>query len=476
MGGSKKVKKASGRAKKERKSGKETPRKNRIEVKKQPEDVFVVNLEEMTGTGLAIGKIQGHYVVFVQGGIPGEKVRIKLTERRKNHALGYVMEVLKESEDRIDPPCRHFPRCGSCSWQMLRYSAQLKFKREFVSKAFADNGLPESLINPIVGMTVPWYFRNRGIYPLKRAGGKIHMGFYERGSHRIVDVHECPVQYPMLVKVANRFRELLSEEPITIYDEVTNWGKLRYFIVRGSKRLNEMIVVLVTRMQAISRKFAEKIVAIDERIVGVAENINPHRTNVIYGTVTRKAWGRSHYMEKIAGRSFRISAPSFFQTNIEQAEKLIYELRESVDRRYSLLVDAYSGVGLFSIALSDLAERVVGVEESISSHTDAVANREINDQMNVEFIHGNAEDYLESVKPDAVIVDPPRRGLGDRGIKALLAASPGEIFYISCNPFSFAKDAAVLLQNGYELSFSTPYDFFPQTHHVELLSKFVRRR
>ena len=445
-----------------------------FEIRKKPEEFFVVKLEDMTETGLAVGKLSGHFVVFVQGGIPGEKVRIRLTERRKTHGLGHVVEVLESSEDRIDPSCPHFPECGSCSWQMLRYSAQLKFKQQFVAKAFRDNGLPEDRINPIVGMTIPWYFRNRGIYPLKRVGDKVFMGFYMRGTHRIIDVRECPVQYPMLVKVANGFRKLVSEEPISIYNEERNWGKLRYFIVRGSKRLNEILVVLVTRMQAVSRKFAEKIAALDERIVGVAENINPHKTNVIYGLTTRKALGRDYYMERILDKSFRVSAPSFFQTNIDQAEKLIMEIRANMGRKYRLLVDAYSGVGLFSITLADMAEKVVGVEESISSHTDSLANRDINDQMNVEFVRGRAEDYLETSNPDVVIVDPPRKGLGDRGVSSVLAASPEVLFYISCNPFSFARDASVLIKNGYQLVFATPYDFFPQTHHVELLSKFVK--
>ena len=442
---------------------------------KEKEELFVLKLEDITDTGLAVGKIKGHYVVFVQGGIPGEKVRVKLTERRKQHALGYVVEVLEPSDDRIDPTCPHFPQCGSCSWQMLRYSAQLKFKENFVRKAFEANNLPTDRILPIEGMTIPWYFRNRGIYPLKRSGPRVFMGFYERGSHRIVDIHECPVQYPMLVKVANRFRELLKSEPITIYNEERDFGKLRYFIVRGSKRMNEMLVTLVTRRQGISRKFADKVMAIDDRIIGVAENINPHKSNVIYGIMTRKAVGRDYYMETVLDRRFRISAPSFFQTNIEQVEKLIKELRANVTSRYSLLVDAYSGVGLFSIIMSDLSDKVVGVEESISSHTDAIANRDINDQMNIEFVRGNAEDYLETVHPDALIVDPPRKGLTDRGIEAINISLPREIFYISCNPLSFAKDASKLIMSGYELVFARPYDFFPQTHHVELLSKFVRK-
>ncbi len=447
-----------------------------VEVKgnSKKEELFVLKLEDITETGLAVGRINDRYVVFVQGGLPGEKVRVKLSERRKNYALGHVVEVLQSSRDRIDPPCPHFPKCGSCSWQMLRYSAQLKFKTDFVRKAFQANNLPVDMILPIEGMTVPWYFRNRGIYPMKRLGPKVFMGFYERGSHRIVDVHECLIQYPMLVSVANKFRKLVEKEPITIYNEERNFGKLRYFIVRGSKRLDEILVTLVTRSQAISRKFADKIMAFDERIVGVAENINPYKTNVIYGQVTRKAAGRDYYMEKILDRRFRISAPSFFQTNIEQAEKLIKELRSLVDKRYKLLVDAYSGVGLFSITLSDLAEKIIGVEESISSHTDAVANRDINDQMNIDFIHGNAEDYLETVHPDALIVDPPRKGLGKRVLDAIRISEPKEIFYISCNPFSFAEDASTLIEMGYKLVFVRPYDFFPQTHHVELLSKFTR--
>lgn len=431
---------------------------------------FVVEIERQTFSGAAVARIN-RYVVFVPGGVPGDKLRIRLVERKENYGVGKIVEIIEPSPYRVEPVCPHFPKCGSCSWQMMRYDAQLREKEAILREFFEEKGLPKDTILPIEGMDLPWHYRNKAIYPLKRLKGKVLMGFYERNTHKIVDVEDCPIQYPKINLVASKARGLISKERITIYDEVRHWGKLRYMVVKGSKRTNEYLLTLVVKDTAISRSFARKFMGIDDSIVGVVEDINPKKGNTIFGPEYRTVEGRGYYIESFAGKKFRVSALSFFQTNVEQAEKLVKRIRETFEDDVGLMMDGYSGVGLFAITLADLAKRIVGVEESRSAYFDAVDNARRNDQMNVEFINAKVESVIGGIKAEVLILDPPRRGLDSSVISAIADVRPHRIFYISCNPKALVRDLDALLSFGYKIDFVQPFDFFPHTPQIETLVK-----
>ncbi len=412
--------------------------------------------------------------VYVPFGVPGDLLKVRIVKKRHNFMVANIVEIKRPSDFRKKSDCPIFPDCGGCQWQMVEYEGQLKFKEELVREAFRKEKMGELPMEPIVGMENPWHYRNKVIYPVKRVrDGRILLGYYKKDTHKIIDLEECPVELKLFDPIVSGFKRLIEKEPITVYNEKKHRGKLRYLVMRGSERLDEVLVVLVMKLPATSRAMAEKIVALDPtHIVGVVENINPQRTNVIFGDRTKAITGRNYIMEEILGMRMRVSATSFFQVNTVQAEKLVKKLVGLAGER-GYVIDAYSGVGLFSLAISKNAERVTGIEEAPSSYYDSLTNQEILGAYNVEFIHGKVEDHLAALDtPDLLIVDPPRKGLEDETLKAIIDKKPEEIAYVSCNPVTLARDSLELIKAGYKLIFLQPFDFMPHTYHVETLAYF----
>ncbi len=431
---------------------------------------FLVEVEKMIPGGDAISYYNGK-AVFIDGGVPGDRLEVEVVNEKKDYISTRIRKIIEPSEARTEPRCPYFPRCGGCQWQMVDYKWQLKFKKDIILDAFRRIGKIEQVpIADVIGMENPWHFRNKAQYPLKRVKNRVLIGYYEEGTHFIVDIDSCLVQLKQFDPVLRGFKKLLQREPLTIYNEEKHYGKLRHFVLRGSENTGETLVVLVVKETAIVKSFAEKILALDpERIIGVVENINPKRTNVIYGPRTRKVLGRPYYMEKVLGHSFRVSALSFFQVNVRQVTRLIEKMREVLREDYDTIIDAYAGVGLFALSMADRAKRVIGIEESTSSVKDAHENVSINNQFNVEYFEGKVENILPTLeRPDLILLDPPRKGLEKEVIDFIIDKRPPEVAYVSCNPVTLARDMRILVEY-YDIELMQPYDFFPHTHHVETL-------
>ncbi len=431
---------------------------------------LLLEVEKMIPGGDAISYYDGK-AVFVDGGVPGDRVEVEIIKEKKDYLVGKIRKLLEPSEARTKPVCPYFPECGGCQWQMVDYSWQLKFKKDIILDAFRRIGkMQEIPVGDVIGMDYPWHFRNKAQYPLKRTKNRVLIGYYREGTHHIVDIDSCRVQLKQFDPVLKGAKEILKREPLTIYNELKHYGKLRHFVLRGSENTGETLIVLVVKETAIVKTFAEKLMALDpERIIGVVENINPKRTNVIYGPKTRKVLGRPYYMEKVLGKSFRVSALSFFQVNVKQVTKLLEFMRSKIGDNYNLVIDAYAGVGLFALNVADRARVVIGIEESTSSVKDAHENIGINNQFNVEYYEGKVENILPTLKkPDLLLLDPPRKGLEKEVIDFIIEKRPPEIIYVSCNPVTLARDLKILIEK-YEIELIQPYDFFPHTHHVESL-------
>ena len=440
-------------------------------------NLLKLRIEKLVTGGDALARYNG-FVIFIPYGVPGDVVKVKMVKRKRGYGVGEIVEILKPSEHRTKSPCPIFPQCGGCQWQMINYDSQVEFKKILIKEAFVRVAkMNETPLEDIVKIEKPWRFRNKVQYPVKRVRDRrIVLGFFEKRTHHIVNMERCPVQLEQFDLIISPFKDMLRREPLTIYDEERHRGKLRYFILRGSSKTKETLVVLVMRLPGISKSLAEKIVELDpERIIGVVENINPEITNIILGEESRKVVGRDYYFEKIGGLTFKVSSTSFFQANTIMAEELVSFMKEKIEH-CKILVDAYSGVGFFSLSLASIAKKVIGIEESPSSHYDSLDNIEINVIGNVEFIHGKVQDFLDTIGSlDVLVVDPPRRGLEKETVEAILRIKPPKIFYVSCNPVTLARDIKNLIEGNYELLFVKPFDFFPHTHHVETLSYLERR-
>lgn len=457
---------------------------------------LAVTVLRMAAEGQAVAKAQGSpRVIFVPHAVPGDVLEVEITQAKSSFARARLLKVLKAGPERVAPACLlHFnaerpqaEACGGCDWQQLDYSAQLRHKREIVLDCLGRIG---KFRDPVVAETIPspspWAYRNKVQIPFGPApqGRRPLAGFYAPGSHRIVDFEACPVQPELSVRLALKVKDLAAAFGWRAYDEKTGTGWLRHLFVR-TNAAGEALAALVTRGPEFPKR-DEFIAAVRHsfpELVGLHRNIQPLRTSVILGPRWERLWGAGQIEEKIGRFSFLVSPAAFLQVNTPAAEKL-YEaaLRALVDsgRRFPLVLDLYCGVGTLSLWAAQAAPKVIGVEENRQAVRDAYKNAERNAVKNARFCAGRAEAVLPRLEKEglpaacAAIVDPPRMGLSSSALRLLTSPRLRRLVYVSCDPATFARDAAFLCRSGFRLSGVQPVDLFPQTSHVELVGLLDR--
>jgi 23S rRNA (uracil-5-)-methyltransferase RumA len=457
---------------------------------------LTVSVSRMAPEGEAIALAEGSpRVVFVSHAVPGDVLEVEVTEAKSSFARARIIKVLQAGPERVPPACSlHFnaerpaaEACGGCDWQQLAYEAQLRHKREIVRDClrrigrFKDPPIQETIASPN-----PWAYRNKVQIPFgpPRQGRRPVAGFYAEGSHRIVDFEACPVQPELSVRVALKIKSLAERFGWQAYDEKTGRGWLRHLYVRSNAE-GKALAALVTRGPEFPKR-PEFVAAMREsfsEVVGLHHNIQPLRSSVILGPHWKHLWGAKQLEEKIGRFSFLVSPGAFLQVNTPSAEKL-YEAALAAltqgGRRFPMVLDLYCGVGTMSLWMAQAAPKVVGVEENRDAVRDAYKNAERNNVKNVRFSVGRAEAVLPKLEkaglpsPCAVIVDPPRMGLSNAVLRLLTAPHVRRLVYVSCNPATFARDAAFLANSGFTLAGVQPVDLFPQTSHVELVGLLDR--
>ncbi|SRR6266498_2789905 len=413
------------------------------------QDTFNILLERLTYGGDAMGRLNDGRAVFVPFGLPGERVRIRLTEEKRNFARGELVEILDASPDRIIPRCKHFGICGGCHYQSLPYEEQLKAKTEILRDQLIRIGRIENPpVQKMVASPNPWNYRNHVQFHLTDEGKLGYVGASVRLAPVILPITECHLPEESI----NSLWPQLEFEADTDINRVS---------LRAGKEDDLMLV-----LESESPESPELEI---EAGISVA-HIFEENTVVIAG--------HDHSVISVLGRDFRVSAASFFQVNTAMAEEMINHLLTCLPVSLSTtLLDVYCGVGLFSASLASKCERVIGIESSPSACEDFAFN--LDEFNNVELYEGLAEDVLPSLVGQIgnlsyVIVDPPRAGLEKRVVDGLLKLNPKVIVYVSCDPSTLARDAARLVNGGYRLKDVTPFDLFPQTYHIESISLFER--
>ncbi len=441
---------------------------------KDASNTFEIKIDRLTFGGSGLGFKDG-LATFVPYSVTEDIVEATYQIKKKNYANANIKNIITPSPHRTSALCPVFGQCGGCQWQMASYPHQLQAKKDVVIETFERIAkIPKSQlpIQDCVGMENPWNYRNKVQYPLQRdRSGKLLLGYYERQSHNIIDLDSCPVQSKIFEEILPQIKAVLSESQWHIYDEVHHQGILRHLCFRASERTGELLVILVARA-GIPAKLTEKLLALKlPHLVGIVENINPVKTNIIYGIKNHVLWGRDNYFETILNKRFKVSTLSFFQTNTLQAEKIVRHVLEHLPENLSLAVDAFSGVGLFSLFLADKAQKVIAIEEATSSYEDAIENQKINNQNNIVWIKNKVEIVLQNMKekPDLIFLDPPREGLRPETQTALLRQKPKFLIYLSCDPATLARDIKILTEGGYQVTEIVPFDLFPQTYHIETL-------
>jgi 23S rRNA (uracil1939-C5)-methyltransferase len=452
-----------------------------VEVKKG--DIIEIDLDNLAHGGECVGHL-GRLAIFVQGGIPGERVRVKINMSKKNFARGEILEVLSAAQGRVEPACPVYADCGGCQLQHIDYQLQLRLKREMTEDLLQRVGkLNEIMVKPVIGSDYPLRYRNKAQFPLTvDKNGKIAAGFFRQGTHEVVVQKDCSLQHPLINRILRETLSILNKYQLTVYREKNNQGLLRHLVIRTGVCTNQSLLVIVTGESSFPdrEEIATQLMQRIPELKGVLHNINPDSTNVILGKKTEILKGQDFYLDYIANIKYAISYSSFFQVNTLQTEILYNVIRQNAALTgQEVVLDAYCGIGSIAIYLAKMANRVLGIEEYAKAIEDANRNACLNNIGNSTFITGRVEDiYPELVKQgiiiDLLILDPPRKGLSGNVIETILENKPERLIYVSCNPATLARDLAIL-QNEYIISTIQPVDMFPQTYHVETIVALYKK-
>ncbi|RED51854.1 23S rRNA (uracil(1939)-C(5))-methyltransferase RlmD [Cohnella phaseoli] len=455
----------------------------------------------LTHDGEGVGRVEG-YTLFVRGALPGERVRVEVLSIGKSFGRAQMTEIVNRGTGgRVEPPCPIHDTCGGCQLQHLDYQEQLKWKRQHVvdnlqrigklqvagdqsgagTAALGDRSAV--IVHPTIGMDEPWRYRNKAQVPIGHGEGGLIGGFYEMGSHDIVEMDSCLIQQEENEETVRAVKEAARMLAISPYNRATGRGLLRHVVVRHARTTGQRMVVLVTNGFDIphAQEFVELI---RERVPGIAsicQNIQTAETPVVFGDETRTMWGEDVIYDEIDGIQFAISPRSFFQVNPEQTVRLYGKAVEYAGLTgKETVIDAYCGIGTISLFLARHADRVFGVEIVPEAIEDARRNATINGMNNVEFEVGASEVVMPrwqkaGITPDVIVVDPPRKGCDPALIGTMLELKPERIVYVSCNPSTLARDLRLLEDGGYRALEVQPVDMFPHTGHVECVVSLHRR-
>ena len=438
---------------------------------------------EIIDNGSAFEGIAKHdgMVIFVPGAVITEKVRAKIIKVTSSYAIARVEEILVKSEYREEPFCEVFKYCGGCMAQNVNYDMQLLIKKNMVKTLLDKQKLEYGKINNTVGQGMPYYYRNKVQYPVRLKDSKTIIGFYRKNSHDIVENKCCYIQNRVIDILAKNVLDELTKEGFKGYNDDTKLGDIRHILIRRGYHTSEIMIVIVVNNEKILsdyriRNVVQRIVEKNDNIKNIFLNLNTSSTNEILGEKVKQVYGIGEYISDYIGDfKFYISPKSFFQVNTIQAEVLYNTLKKGLKLKGDeILFDLYSGVGSIGIFLSKNVKNVYGIEIEETAVEMANLNLKENNVINAEYIAGSVEEKIvefknRNIKPDVIVVDPPRKGLDEKSIEYILNFNPKKIGYVSCNPATMARDLK-MLSYKYDIVSITPVDMFPHTSSVECVA------
>lgn len=426
-----------------------------------------IEVESLSYSDHAVGRIGG-LVVFISGGVPGDKLLVRITQIKKNYAIAEAVEVLSASSHRCQPPCVHFTEgCGGCQWQHITYEHQLHWKKEIVKQALRRIGKLESIPEIETHEMCPsLHYRNKlRLFPTGDSGmsGAFALGMRRVGSHEVVPIKECLISTHIVNSLSPMFR-----------GEIFSTGdRLNEVNIRSSDKYQQIMV------SCTYNRDGHKIATDIDRL-----SHTPGIISIFYRIASRKfilGYGEPNIMEEVCGIEYKIDPYCFFQINIAGLEVLIDLVKEFAGGDNHFILDAHCGVGTFALQMADLSDAVWGIDVSSPAITLAQSNAADNGVTNVYCRKGTIADVMETfanesrdISIDLAILDPPRRGCEKADLKALIHSQPGKVIYISCNPTTLARDLHDLSKAGYRLQRLAMVDMFPMTYHLEVVAFCVK--
>lgn len=433
-------------------------------------DKYILDIKRQGAFGEGIADIDG-YTVFVDNAVCKDRVEVVITKRNKNYGFAKILKIISPSPYRCTPPCPVFNECGGCQLMHINYDAQAEFKRSYIRDTLLHVGGIDCNVD-FVAAKSPLRYRNKMIFPFSKNGD---WGFYKKGSHDVICLQDCLLGDSLNSKILNFVKDFCKKENIPPYNEETKRGIIRRVFTRTSSCTGEIMVVISVNADSIRHR--ERLVFglrhLSPRIASVILNINKNHNNLVLGDKNILLFGKSTLYDTILSLKYEISPNSFFQVNHDQTELLYSKALELAELDNTKTVfDIYCGIGSISLCAAKLAKKVIGIEIVPDAIRNAKHNAELNNVDNAEFYCGAAEDITpklidSGIKPDTVILDPPRKGSDKKTLTVIVNAAPDRIVYISCNPSTLARDLAFLSANGYKVNSVTGFDLFAQTAHVE---------
>jgi 23S rRNA (uracil1939-C5)-methyltransferase len=443
-------------------------------------NIVEIEITDLSSEGDGVGRIDDR-VVFVPDTVSGDRALVRLVYVKRNYARGKLDKLLQPSSYRIRPRCIVADKCGGCQWQHIEDDYQKVAKRDRIVQSLERiGGFLQPNVAPILSNNIFLGYRNKATYPFGiSATNKVQTGYYQRNSHQIVNLNQCPVQDPRLNPLLAEIKQDIEQQGWKIYDERCDRTQLRHLSLRIGRRTQEILLTLVTTdfdLAGIDKQ-ARLWLQRYPQLVGVCLNRNSKRTNVIFGQETKAIAGRPYLRESFAGLELQLRPETFFQVNTEVAEALLNVIVEKLNLQGNeILVDAYCGIGTFTLPLAQQVKEAIGIEVQPASIEQAQHNARLNQIANVNFMAGKVETILPQLttKPDLILLDPPRKGCDRAVIDTLLKIQSPRLVYVSCQPATLARDLKLLCHSGnYQLILAQPADFFPQTTHVECVA-FLR--
>ena len=468
-------------------------------IKKQQE--LELEIASLAFGGQGVARVDD-FVIFVEGALPGQKVKARITKKKKSFAQARLLDVLRESPHAVMPRCVHFQHCGGCRLQHLDYAEQIRQKGQQVEDILRRlGGLDNFEIFPTLPSEQIYYYRNKMEFSFSRqrwltpqeieSAEKItkethYLGLHAKGFYeKVVDLNECHLVSPVAIEILKTVREIARQSGLPVYSTSDHQGFWRFLVVRPGAGTNDLMVNIVTfeHQPEIARHLKKELLTKFPHITSLINGVTRSKSSVAFCEEEFLLAGEPTITEKLGPYEFTISANSFFQTNTKQAKRLYDIALEYAEFQGDELVyDLYCGAGTISIYISKHVGSVIGFESVESAAINARENCERNNVENCEFVLGDLKDALNQTEeivqmyghPDVVILDPPRGGMHPKTVAAVLALQPQKIVHVSCNPTTMARELAEFCTSDYRVTKVQPVDMFPHTAHIEIVAQLIR--
>lgn len=461
---------------------------SKFDIKK--DDTLTVRITEINNLGAGVGKLdESGMVVFVNGAVTGELAKVKLIKVNKTYCVGRLEEIIEPSPHREEGFCSAPLSCGGCVYRHINREHELEMKKNYVKHAFIKIGLGDVEVGDVLHTSERSHYRNKAQYPIGMSKNGVTAGFYAAKTHKIIPSEGCALQPDVFSEIVRSFCDFATNKKISVYDEESGKGLLRHLYLRTGISTVAIMLCIVINGDSLphSAEFTDFIISRYPQIKSILININKKNTNVVLGDKYITLYGEPYITDVLCGKKFRISAGSFYQVNHDGAELLYGTAARLADfKGNETVLDLYCGIGTIGLSMADKVGEVIGIEIVPEAVECAKENARLNGIDNAEFYCGDASSasslLSEATKargglsPDAVILDPPRKGSTPELISYLAELEVPRIVYISCDPDTLARDCVLFHELGYTIGTVTPVDMFPATGHIETVVLLSRQK